>query len=90
MERRGEAALHTVSSGACHSTCQQLGGRSSRPWPMASLCERQGAICTTTALFFSVCALLRTAEPALSQGLVGLLGRHRLDHKALPLPQSHP
>lgn len=26
MERRGEAALHTVSSGACHSMCQQLGG----------------------------------------------------------------
>lgn len=65
-------------------------GRLSRPWPMAALCEQQGAVCTTTALFFSVCALPSTAEPVLSQGLVGILGRHRLDHKALPLPQSHP
>lgn len=65
-------------------------GRLPRPWPVAALCEQRGAICTTTALFCSVCALLSTAEPALSQGLVGLQGRHRLDHKALPLPQSHP
>lgn len=64
--------------------------RLSRPWPMAALCEQQGAVCTTTALLFSVCALSSTAEPALSQGLVGILGRHRLDHKSLPLPQSHP
>lgn len=26
IERRREAALHSVSSGACHSMCQQLGG----------------------------------------------------------------
>lgn len=65
-------------------------GRLSRPWPMAPLCEQQGAVCTTTALLFSVCALPSTAKPALSQGLLGILGRERMDHKALPLPQSHP
>lgn len=65
-------------------------GRLSRPWPMAALCEQQGAVCTTNALFVSVCALPSTAEPALSQWLVGILGRHRPDHKALPPPQSHP
>lgn len=64
--------------------------RLSRLWPTAALCEQQGAVCTTTALLFSVCALPSTAEPALSQGLVRVLGRHRPDHKALPLPQSHP
>lgn len=49
--------------------CQQLGGLFPGkkggypgPWPMAALCEQQGAVCTSTALFFSVCALPRAKD----------------------------
>lgn len=95
VKRRGSPPHHLFWSLPQHVSAawrvfSREKGRLCRPWPMAALCEQQGCICTATALLLSVCALPSTAEPALSQGLVRILGRHRLDHKALPLPQSHP
>lgn len=96
-EGRGEAALCTTFSGACHSVCQQPGGgvprekgRLSRPCPTAALGEQHRAVCTTTALLFGVCALPSAAESGPSQGLLGIPGRQRLHGEAPLLPQSRP
>lgn len=48
------------------------------------------SVWATGSRLYKHCIVFQCLCPAPSQGLVGIPGRHRLDLKALPLPQSHP